>query len=249
MNSTYKVKQILIDEFSSAKMRNPNYSMRAYAKRIGMPQSAVSEIIAGKRPLTQKSAYKILTGLDKSPNEISQLLFSQESPAKTFTSLDMDSYHLISDWYYYAILSLAETDDFQSHPKWIARRLGIEETVAKNAIERLVRLDMLHMDPKSKKLIPTGESFEAISEVANAALKKANRENLELAIQKMQETTFEERDYTAITLCFNPNKMLEARRMIKNFRRAFCKEMEINKKQEVYKLCIQLFPLTKKGPT
>src|SRR5690606_7799835 len=154
---------------------------------------------------------------------------------------------LIADWYYYAILSLSETKDFQSDAGWIADRLGISERLASDAIERLVRLGLLGRDPQSKKLIHTGKQFEAISAVANPALKKACRQNLELAQKALEETQFEERDFTAITLCFDPSRMGEAKKMIKNFRRNFSRVMEQKEKKEVFKLSIQLFPLTKRG--
>jgi uncharacterized protein (TIGR02147 family) len=184
--------------------------------------------------------------LDKPPQEIATLLNVPEvENTQKFASLDMDTFFMISDWYYFAILSLAETEGFVGTEKSIAKRLGLSETVVGEALERLLRLDMLERDPKTKKLRVTGEQFEAMSAVTTPALKKANHQNLELAQKALDETQFEERDFTAITLCFDPERMEEAKKLIKNFRRNFCKTMESKNKKEVYKLCLQLFPLTK----
>jgi uncharacterized protein (TIGR02147 family) len=242
-----KVRLILLEELARAQARNPGYSMRAFAKRVGISQPAISQILAGKRPVTRKTAEKILRGLDKDPQTIATLFQPELENTQKFKSLDMDSYHLIADWHYYAILSLAETKDFLGTPKWIAARLGIGEALAKDSVERLLRLDLLERDPKTKKLRATGEQLEAMSAIANPALKKASRQNIELAQKALEETEFAERDFTAITLCFDPDKMAEAKQMIKNFRRNFCKVMEAKPKKEVYKLSIQLFPLTKRG--
>ena len=247
MFPTEKVKLILLEEFLTIQARNPRYSMRSYAKKIGISQPAVSEMLSGKRAITKKTAEKILLGLDKSPFEISEIMKSEPENKDTFKSLDMETYHLIADWHYYGILSLAETDNFQSSPAWISKRLGISERIATEAIERLLKLDLLERDPKTKKLKPTHEQLEALSEVAKPALKKACRQNIELASAALDETEFIERDFTAITLCFDPDRMAEAKKMIKNFRRNFSKVMESKKKKEVYKLTIQLFPLTKRG--
>lgn len=190
-----------------------------------------------------------MEGLDKSPAEIA-LAFDDGSAAATttHTSIDMDTFHIISDWYHHAILSLVETKDFQSSNSWIAERLGISVKVASEAIEKLLRLDMLIRDPKTGKLSATGQQFEAISVVASPALRKANRQNLELASTALEQVPLSERDFTAITLCMNPDKMEDARKMIKNFRRNFNRVMEAGQKKEVYKLCIQFFPLSKRGP-
>ncbi len=246
MLQTDRIKLVLLEEFASAQARNPNYSMRAFAKKIGISQAAISQILADKRPVTKKCAEKILRGLDKTPAELSEILHPESDSNLSFKAIDMDTYHTIADWYYFAILSLAETRDFQSSTRWIAERLGISEKRAAEAISRLQRLDLINRDPKSKKLVPTGMQFEAVSAIANPALKKACRQNIELAQSALETTEFVERDFTAITLCFDPDKMDVAKKMIKNFRRNFCKVMEKSPKKEVYKLSVQLFPLTKK---
>lgn len=247
MNTAEKVRLILLEDFVKAQARNPNYSMRAYARKIGVAQSAISEILSGKRPLSKKTAHKILEGLDKSPQEIANTFEDHSAPAtSTHISLDMDLFHTIADWHYHAILSLAETKGFQSSDQWIAKRLGISEKTATEAVEKLLRLEMLIRDETTGKLKTTGQQFEAISAIANPALRKANRQNLELATEALEQVPLDQRDFTAITLCMDPDKIDHARKMIKNFRRNFNRVMESGQKKDVYKLCIQLFPLTKK---
>jgi uncharacterized protein (TIGR02147 family) len=245
MISLEKVKLILLEEYVKAQARNPNYSMRAYARKVGVSQAAISQILAGKRPLTKKSALTILKSLDKDPSEISEIISQDEGRVEKYRSIDMDSFKLISDWHYYAILSLVETKTFNSSAKWIAKRLGLSQLVAQEAIDRLVKLELLDQDKKSGQLRPTGIQFQAISLSANPALKKANRQNLELANAAIDDVDLEKRDFTAITLCFDPDRIDDARKMIQNFRRNFSRVMESGHKKDVYKLCIQLFPLTK----
>lgn len=242
-------KEILLGDLLNIQARNPSYSLRAYSKRIGISHSALSEMISGKRPITIKAAQRILQGLDKSPEQIHQIInYSNNSVSGgKFKSLDMDTYHLIADWYYFAILSLTETDGFKSSEVWIAKRLGISTKIAKEALQRLQNLGLIERDSKTKEIRPTGEQFEAVSEVAKPALKKASRQNIELALKALEETQFSERDFTAITLCFDPERINEAKDQIKKFRREFCKSMESKKKKEVYKLTVALFPLTKES--
>jgi len=240
-----KIKLILVEEYIKSQARNPSYSMRAFSKKIGISQSAISEILADKRPITKKAAIKILEGLSIDPIKVSSLFESNDSGnVQKFKSLDLDTFYMISEWHYFAILSLAETKDFESSPKWIASRLGISLKTAKEAIERLLRFDLLIEDPNGN-LKSTGEQFEAVSELLRPALKKANRQNLELASLALDEIPVENRDFTAMTLCFDPARINDAKKLIKNFRRNFSRVMESGHKKEVYKLCLQLFPLSK----
>lgn len=231
----------------NAKARNSSFSMRAFAKKIGIPQSAVSEILSGRRSITRKMAQKIMSGLILSPAQMTKILEEDQDDQNQYTSLDMKTFEVISDWHYFGLISLIETEGFRSDPKWIAKRLGIADKVAVDTIKTLESLDLIKIDKKTKKISLTNEQVAAISPVATAALKKANRQNLELGMDKLNTTEFIERDFTAITMCFDPNRMEEAKALIKDFRRKFCKVMESGKKKEVYKLCIQLFPLSEKN--
>lgn len=243
MNYAHQVKMVVLEELTKARARNASYSMRAFALRIGVAQSVISQVLNGKRPLTKKTAQRILEGLGKDPAAVQQALEGAAEEPNTYTSLGADSFQLVSEWHHYAILSLAETEGFRGTPAWVANRLGISPQTAKEALERLQRLELLVR--KGAKLVASGKQLEAISAVPHVALRKANRENLALAEKALSTISTELRDFTAITLCFDPERIEDARTMIKAFRRSFDRAMEAGRKREVYKLCIQLFPLTK----
>ncbi|MGE3610576.1 MAG: TIGR02147 family protein [Bacteriovoracaceae bacterium] len=246
MSTEVQIRQILLNEFLKAQAKNPQFSMRAYSKKVGVTQSAISEILSGKRKITAKMGIKILSGLGTAPDELESIIskLSDKSEKKSFKSLDMDTFHLISDWHYFAILSLLETKNAKSSPSWIAKRLGISETKTTEALSRLLRLELIQKEGKNFKA--TGIQYQVDPGIATPALKKAHRQNLELASDALESTTFEERDFTAITFCFDPDRMSEARSLIKEFRKKFSDLMEEKEKKEVFKLCVQLFPLTKK---
>ena len=48
-------------EFSRRRRINSRYSMRAFAKSIGMDHSTLSQILRGKRPLTRKAMRSLAT--------------------------------------------------------------------------------------------------------------------------------------------------------------------------------------------
>ena len=251
MQAEQAVKEILVKHFMETKSRNARFSMRAYAKKVGVTQSALSEIFSGQRSITAKMALKIMNGVCLEPYKIEEIMqsFSKRREKQlqqlTYQSLTMDTYHLISEWYYFALLSLAETQDFQCDPKWISQRLGITVAQINQAVDRLEKLALIEVDPETKKWKATGVRLRIDPGIATAALKYANRENLELAAVALESTQFEERDFTAMTLCFDQSRMEEAKRRIKEFRESFAADMESKNKNEVYKICIQLFPLTK----
>jgi len=163
--------------------------------------------------------------------------------AATYSELDMDQFHLISEWYYFGILSLATTKTFKSDSTWIAKSLGIQKREANAALERLERLGLLARDQKNK-LVATGKAFKTSSEIPNTYLRKHHLQGLDLARRAMEEDEFKACDFSSITMAVDPEKLPEAKKLITQFRQNLCAFMEADAKKEVYRMSVQLFPLS-----
>ncbi len=250
-NQQSHLRILLVESFAKLKSKNPAFSVRAYARKLGLGPAALSEMMNGKRTITATTAQKIVERLNLSPVERQRLTKIErskkalENEQNKYLQLEMDQYHMISDWYYFAILSLAETEGFNDDPRWIAERLNIRISEAKPALERLVRLNLLKLNGKGK-LEPTGASFKTTSDMANATLRKSHADNLDLAKISLERDAIEDRDISSMTMAIDPELLPEAKTLIRDFRRKLTQFLESERKQEVYKLNIQLFPLSLK---
>ncbi len=255
MTVEMEVLQIIQNEFSKAKLKNPSYSLRAFAKRLNLSPAAVSGILNQKLRITKKAAERVFYNIHVEPEKKKQILgllsnkcrgnekMSRTLSDEAFTLVDMDQYHLISEWYFFAVLSLAETPDFSDEPKWIASRLGIQIRQARKALVILERLKLLERN-KRGLLCWTGKAIRTTSNTHNAAIRKSHTENLDLARRSLEQDAVEDCDFTAITMAIDPAKINEAKEKIKNFRRELCQYLESSNKKEVFKLVVQLFPLS-----
>ena len=111
--------------------KNPSYSLRAFSSRLGIQVSALSEILNGKRVISKKMGLRILLGLGLSPIESENIL--SDSNKDEESNLSLDYFKAVSNWYYFAILSLAEIPNFEANPAWVARRLNISNREAKES--------------------------------------------------------------------------------------------------------------------
>lgn len=228
-------------ELTRSKAINSAYSLRAFSKKIGIQASAISEILNGHRKISKKMGKRILDGLCVNPDESKMILSDNTENA---TNLKLTYFNVISDWYYFAVLSLAETDEFISDPKWISKRLNIKNREAKKAIETLTKLGMLKKD-RDGNLKTIGVQYKTPTDVANISLKNHTIQTLELAKDSLFSDPLEKRDFSTITMAIDPEKISEVKKMIKSFRKKISKKLECGKKKEVYKLSIQLFPLSR----
>lgn len=248
------IQQTLQEALTSAKTRNPSFSLRAFAQRLGVSPSSLSEILNGKRRVSRKLAERVTDRLCLPPAEREALLnlFVAENQSgetagasKVYTQLSADQFHIVSEWYHFAIVSLAETQGFRGRAGWIARRLGIKLSEAQTALERLTRLGLLEQDARGE-LVPTGKQFSSPDDIQNLALRRAHTKNLELAQASLENDPVAHRDFTAVTMAVDARRLPIAKQMIREFQDRLSAFLEAGEKNEVYKISVQLFPLTQR---
>lgn len=248
----------LLSYFTEVTINNPQYSLRSFAKKLCISSSALSEILNSKRNVSAKKAKQLLIQICE-PIDIIDNIVQAINEKKTikrtdnevlentiYEELSLDYFKSISDWQYFAILSLVETVDFKNDYIWIAKRLGSSPNKIKKKIELLKKLEMLKED-KNNKLSCAAIQYSTPSDVANLAIRKNHHQSLDLAKEALDNVDVKLRDFSNVTMSINKNKIELAKKIIKNFRRKLTKTLESEEggKHEVYKMAIQFFPLTK----
>ncbi len=254
MNYQEAIKNLLVLTLAEQQNKTPSYSQRAFAKRLGLSSSTISEIMNGRRKVTPKIASRILGRINADPLDIESIKKAlvkksniENVRMQIFTELSNDNLSLISEWHYYAILSLVETDDFVSDIEWIGARLGIRSAVVQSAIDRLIRMGLIKFS--KKKIVAANMQLTTTHNIPNNILKKQHYQNLDQMRASLENDPVDMRDFTYIVFAGDPNRMVEMKKWIKDFRRAFCSEFESKNKTEVYKACFGLIPLSKKIKT
>jgi uncharacterized protein (TIGR02147 family) len=251
MESQQQFQSLLREKLVERQLKNPAYSLRAFARAVNLNPAALSMILNGKRRVSKSLADRVAENLMLEPQQRERLLalFDHENPETSqdrVVELRADEFQLISQWHHFAILSLAETQDFQSDVAWIARRLGISKSTAQQAIDRLVRLEMLRQTSDGR-IETTGLQYKTTSDVADVSLRKSHFTNLELARASLESDPLDQRDFSAMTMAVDPSLLPQAKSKIREFRRELSAFLESGSKKEIYKLCVQLFPLSKQG--
>ncbi|MEQ1878807.1 MAG: TIGR02147 family protein [Bdellovibrionia bacterium] len=235
------LKDLLSLEFNERSKRNPAYSLRAFAKQLGVDSSYLSKILTGKRKLSKRAELGFAKKLNWDPEKLKSLSKSE------FQQIEMDQFKIISDWYHFAILELVHTESFRPSSTWIARSLKISFGEAQDAVERLKRLNMIQVDAKGSWKVTVQNSTTHHAQT-NEALQKMQTQILTQAIQALTETPLTERDQSTVTMCVSEARLEQAKLMIKNFRRDLMHFLEGGKtKDRVYQLNVSLFPVSQKA--
>ena len=234
--------------FAERSRKNPNYSLRAFARSLGMDSSTVSAIMNGKRPLTIKNARKIIEGLNISdPNEAQTLMVETlsipgEKANAEYTEIAHQQAEAIASWEHFAILAVLELKDFSGLDRAISERLNIPFGIVVECLARLERLGMITKTPKGWKL--TAKNLSTGGKIASAVLREGHRQNILRSLDSLENDPVEIRDVSGMTMAVSRERLEEARKMIRDFRRRISSYMEGGKRNAVYRLNIQLFPLS-----
>ena len=258
--------QDLRDEFLIRKDRNGSYSLRAFARDLGISHTYLSLILAGKRRMSPSQSAQIGMLLGLSPKEvqqwIEQAIENREgqrgiNPSLTrslngkqknkieFKDLQIEYSKVIAGWYYLPILEATYLKDAKADPKWFASRLGISTTEARDAIDRLMSLEMLEeKDGKLKKTndfirLPTSRSYRSMRAYYHSVFDKARE-----AMEDASPEAFKKRLVSGGTLAIKKTHIAKARERLKKFQDEFIAEYAATESDEVYQLSLQFFSLT-----
>jgi len=227
---------------------NPSYSMRGFARDIEIDNSLLSKLLSGKRPIGKKLAFKLLEKLDLDTNTYESFLNSNidEVDVVTYEQLAIDSFAIISDWHHYAILELLRIDNYKSDLKWIANSLGMSSIECRDAVERLIRVELVEQWEDGTLVdVSGGKSTNISNNMKHGALRKMQKQLLEKSIECIDKVDCEKRNNTSMTMAVDTDLLPEAIEEITKFRRNMGKLLSRgSKRDQVYNLSIALCPLS-----
>lgn len=263
MTDVFTYRNYLEREFDGRCRRNSRYSMRAFARDIGIQASKLSEILKKQCGLSSEAAFSIAQKLRLSDIEARhfvtlveaehsrsrvrrkqalQLLESFQRDHK-FNELDLERFKIISDWFHFALLELTDVSDFSSDPQWISRRLNVPLQKIENAIERLLEFGLLQQD-RAGRLKQTHIDLATPSGIPSREIREHHAQILAKAMESIDHFSVHERDLSSTTMAIDASQLDEAKKVIKEFRREFSKRFQSKEsKNRVYCLSTQFFPL------
>lgn len=235
--------QLLNEELEKRKEKYSSYSIRAFARDIGLSKTTVGETLNGMRKLSKQNIDILAKNLNLSP-EIVESLKAEKTHSNDLerTILEGDDLSLLEDWQYMAILSLARIPKAKFSADWVAERLMLPLAVAERSLNVLV--DKGFIENRNGLMIRKSKALSTTVDVSSSSIVEHHKQSLEKASQLIDQVPLSLRDYTTVTYAINPDKIQDVKDMILTFHRKLGRLLETDKPKEVYRLNIQFFPLT-----
>jgi uncharacterized protein (TIGR02147 family) len=239
--------QHLEKEYQRRQAANQGYSLRAFARDVGVDQSALSKVLARKRILTDEIIQRIASNLRLSSAQTRKFL--NQSSAVTqpaYVDLEYDRFVAVSDWYHDSLLELIDTVDFEPCTKWISGRLGVRETQIKGAVRRLIKLDLLEISSTGEWIDKSKINSIHPKDISPIALRNYQKQILANSHKAIDSLKLEQRSHTSVTFSGSAEQIEKAKKVIEKCRRDVAEILRSSEtKTDVFQIQISLFPVTK----
>lgn len=242
-----RASEFLISQFQIRKNRNQRFSQGAFARQLGINSGRVAQYFSGKRAITKSAAVKFSEklGLDEEQKDYFVHLCEidkRNRKAPMPELIENDKLSLLVEWHHLAVFYLILTKDFVLDHAWMARRLNIPEELVTASMERLERVGLIEI--VDGKVFPKRGAFTTPTGIPNKFLEMSHKDIFRYMESNMSQLPLHRRDVSSITLAIDDSKLDEARELVRSFRRKLADLMSEGKKNQVYTINIQLFPLT-----
>ncbi|MEQ1876140.1 MAG: TIGR02147 family protein [Bdellovibrionia bacterium] len=252
---TNSPKQFLSEELARRQKANPRYSLRAFARHVGLSPGELSELLNDKRKLSVKSAVRIARALSLNTTESKHLMYlaqldrgeglellSGDGAARTREEISADLFEVVSDWVCFAILNLNDCVGFSWKPAYLAKRLGVTVQHITVALERLERVGLVKNNGGKRTV--DREQVIANPNVPSEAIRTYHKAMLAKAADALDFQKITERDISGIGFAVDPKNIESLRKDLSEVLEHLMEKYQNGKKTEVYQLEIALFRLT-----
>ncbi|MAZ50022.1 MAG: hypothetical protein CME65_15780 [Halobacteriovoraceae bacterium] len=261
--------EFISDRFEEIKARNPGYSLRAWAKSLGMkshgplhailkkqrkiPKNLIIPLIKTLKLDKEEAKYfELLVDLSraKKPEEIDfyKDKLAKLSPVPLREIHDLEAYKYLTDPIHFTVAEMTQLKEFNDSPAWMKKSLRVNQNMRELEviIERLRNLGIVQRKKKNHYEKPLQHLYTKL-EVTSEVVQNYHKFCSELAIDQVSKQDISEKEFNA--LCFNIKKkdLPQIKEQIRDFINRLVEENEApaHEGDETYQLNVQFFSLTK----
>jgi uncharacterized protein (TIGR02147 family) len=264
MNLTHSVNQKLKDVFVERIRKNPQYSLRAYAKHLGLSPGGLSQILSGKKKLSVERAEVIAERMGLKSLERDVFLLKVEwasaktekrkswildqmralSPTEVTHSVSADEFESFSRWYGLPLHELVRLRPGIQVSE-IAQFFSVPAPEVKDLCERMIRLKLL-VSSESGALSTAVPYVHIASENRNQIIQAYYRELLPKIEDAVVNLTPKERAAGAEVFSISDDQLPEVTRLTNQYLDDLQKLTEkAGESVRIYQALSVVFPLQK----
>lgn len=225
-------------ELYQRQRKNSSYSLRSFARDLGVSKTTISSILNQTRTPSRSTLIRIIDSLPHLAEHIEKHLTNFHIMRR----ISPFSFDPISDWYYLAIFHLADFPDNQASPKWISQKLNISLDLARQSLRKLIELNYIQVSLEDQ-MIRTSKPIKITAPLGSDGVKKHHKQKLTQAMKAIDTLSPTQREYVSLTIPTDSKQLKEMKEMISDFIGELQVRFGNETPNEIYNISVQLFPL------
>jgi uncharacterized protein (TIGR02147 family) len=221
-------------EFKLRLQRRPSYSLRAFARDLQMSPASLTEFLHNRQGMSFErvtSVAKVLNWSNEHKEHFWDLVcakFARDMGARRSalarvnerikrvpTKIHLDAFKMMSDWYHLAILELVRIRPEFGSPSQVAGQLNLPVPVAREAMARLARLELLEQFDDRRYRTSTKTS-QAGDEGPSEAVRVFHHQMMSLSQEALEKVPYSQRESLSIIFSGKKRDLQEMRAEVRD---------------------------------
>ncbi len=245
--SYYSANAFIRDAFEHKKRQISRYSVRAWAKNMGLkshtrlqsivngkgstPISLLSRLVLNLKLSEQEAHYLLLLiNIENSTDQYSRLMLIDQIETlrshKRFTMTEMADFSILSDPFWGALLEMTDLEGFKTDPAWISRNSVIPKSPEE--IEIIIKTLLKHglLTSEEGQLKKAHPHITNVHDLANLGSMKYHRNVSLLAADQVTSQSVEEREMNGYAMNIRQRDIPKMKQALRKFVKSFIVEFE-----------------------
>jgi uncharacterized protein (TIGR02147 family) len=202
-------RSLLNEVFSERRSRAPKYSLRAFARDLGIEPAQLSRVLKGPHNISLQSAQRIAPKLFKqkrrqnffldlvslslarNPEEAGATLERIQRKGKSPSTLDLSCIEVLSEWYHIALADLLCLTNVPQDPQDLARFLGIPVSETMAALARLQNLKLI--EKNGDRWQKVSAELATSNGIPSVAARRVHKQMIQKAVESIDTQPMSER--------------------------------------------------------
>jgi uncharacterized protein (TIGR02147 family) len=258
----------LKDQLAYKKESNNSFSLRSWAKQLGMkshgplhailnkqrkiPKKIVPALLKSLKLKSKEAKYfEVLVDFHRSKSIDEKSYYKDQleklSPVPLRELNDLEAYKYITDPVHIILAEMTQLKSFKSDPLWIKQHLRLNQNLKEIEVmvNRLLKLGVVI--EKGNKLFKPVEHIYTKYDIKSDAIQQYHKTCSRIAIDEISIQEVAEREFNAIAFNIQKKDLPKMKESIRDFVNQMVEEFEAkpHKGDATYQLNLQLFSLTK----
>jgi uncharacterized protein (TIGR02147 family) len=259
-------REFLRDYAKKQKIEKKNWSLGQWARQLGLKStSSLTKVLSGDRDPGPEMIEQFIRFFKLSPDEahkfrsavllakpqrnlaVSKLIAEQKldhADAWKARMLTIHVFRLIAEWFHLPVRELARLKDLKFNSKnWgtlFHRKLDSQQI--EDSASLLEGLEFITRT--QDELISSEENVMTPVQISDTSIRTHHKEMLRLAQERIDDTKVEEREYQALSMLVDEDKIPQVKAAIRDFMTKIENISTDGRADRVYQLQVSFFPLT-----